>query len=89
MSYRLNWRAFLAFVHDVCMAAVAWVCIYWLRFNLDLREPFLSDMWSTLAWILPLQAAIFLSLGLYRGFGASQASRICSASSMRRDSARS
>ena len=67
MSYRLNWRAFLAFVHDVCMAAVAWVCIYWLRFNLDLREPFLSDMWSTLAWILPLQAAIFLSLGLYRG----------------------
>jgi FlaA1/EpsC-like NDP-sugar epimerase len=49
------------------MAAIAWVGIYWLRFNLDLREPFLSDMWSTLAWILPLQAAIFLSLGLYRG----------------------
>ncbi|HSQ82252.1 MAG TPA: nucleoside-diphosphate sugar epimerase/dehydratase [Casimicrobiaceae bacterium] len=24
-------------------------------------------MWSTLAWILPLQATIFLSLGLYRG----------------------
>ncbi len=67
MSYRLNWRAFLAFVHDVCMAAIAWVGIYWLRFNLDLREPFVSDMWSTLAWILPLQAAIFLSLGLYRG----------------------
>src|SRR5690348_1612996 len=67
MTHRLNWRASLAFVHDVCMAAIAWVGIYWLRFNLDLREPFLSDMWSTLAWILPLQAAIFLSLGLYRG----------------------
>ena len=67
MTYRLNWRASLAFVHDVCMAAIAWVTIYSLRFNLELREPFLSDMWSTLAWILPLQAAIFLSLGLYRG----------------------
>jgi FlaA1/EpsC-like NDP-sugar epimerase len=67
MISRFNWRASLAFVHDVCMAVVAWVGIFWLRFNLDLREPFLTDMWATLAWILPLQAAIFLSLGLYRG----------------------
>ncbi|HLW12043.1 MAG TPA: nucleoside-diphosphate sugar epimerase/dehydratase [Casimicrobiaceae bacterium] len=67
MTPRLNWRASLAFAHDVCMAAVAWVGIYWLRFNLELREPFVTDMWGTLAWILPLQAAIFLSLGLYRG----------------------
>jgi len=44
MTYRLNWRATLAFVHDVCMAAIAWGGIYWLRFNLELREPFLSDM---------------------------------------------
>ena len=67
MTLRFNWRAALAFVHDVCMTAVAWTAIYWLRFNLDLREPFVGDMWSTLAWILPLQATIFLSLGLYRG----------------------
>jgi FlaA1/EpsC-like NDP-sugar epimerase len=67
MIPRPNWRASLAFVHDVCMAAVAWAGIYWLRFNLELREPFLSDMWATLTWIMPLQAAIFLSLGLYRG----------------------
>src|SRR6478735_7542215 len=67
MTPRLNWRASLAFVHDACMAAIAWAGIYWLRFNLDLREPFLTDMRFTLAWILPLQAAIFLALGLYRG----------------------
>ena len=67
MTPRLNWRAALAFLHDVCVAAIAWVGIYALRFNLDVREPFLSDMWFTLAWILPLQAVIFLSLGLYRG----------------------
>jgi FlaA1/EpsC-like NDP-sugar epimerase len=67
MIPRVNWRASLAFLHDVCMAGVAWVGIYWLRFNLELREPFITDMWSTLAWVVPMQASIFLSLGLYRG----------------------
>src|SRR6476620_6039494 len=67
MALHLNWRASLAFLHDACMAAIAWAGIYWLRFNLDLREPFLTDMRFTLAWILPLQAGIFLALGLYRG----------------------
>jgi len=67
MTFRPNWRAALAFLHDTCMAAIAWTGIYWLRFNLDLREPFVGDMWFTLAWVLPLQAAIFLALGLYRG----------------------
>ena len=41
--------------------------MYWLRFNLDLREPYLADMLWSLAWIVPLQAAIFLAFGLYRG----------------------
>ena len=67
MTPRFNWRAALAFAHDICMTAIAWAAIYWLRFNLELREPFVGDMWSTLAWIVPLQATIFLSLGLYRG----------------------
>ncbi len=67
MNNRNNWRSALAFVHDVVAAALAWTMLYWLRFNLDMKEPFLADMWWTLAWILPLQAAIFLALGLYRG----------------------
>ena len=56
-----------AFVHDVCAAALAWAAIYWLRFNLDFSNPYYPDMSWTLAWILPLQAAIFLAFGLYRG----------------------
>src|SRR5438874_13524623 len=40
---------------------------YWLRYNLELHEPQLSDMLQTLAWVLPLQAGIFLAFGLYRG----------------------
>ena len=67
MKVRANWRAWLAFVHDVAAAAIAWLGLYWLRFNLDLQQPHLTDMWRTLAWVLPLQATIFLAFGLYRG----------------------
>ncbi len=67
MRNLFNARSLLAFIHDVCAAAVAWAAMYWLRFNLDLQEPYFADMWLTLAWILPLQAAIFIALGLYRG----------------------
>jgi FlaA1/EpsC-like NDP-sugar epimerase len=67
MMIRPGWRGFLAFAHDVCAAALAWVAMYWLRFNLDIPGPFYADMWWTLAWILPMQAAIFYALGLYRG----------------------
>jgi FlaA1/EpsC-like NDP-sugar epimerase len=67
MRVSANWRAWLAFIHDVLVAAVAWIGLYWLRFNLDLHEPQLSDMWRTLVWVLPLQAMIFLAFGLYRG----------------------
>src|SRR5215467_2306051 len=67
MKLSATLRVWLAFVHDVCAAAVAWGGLYWLRFNLDLHEPQLTDMWRTLAWVLPLQAIIFLAFGLYRG----------------------
>jgi FlaA1/EpsC-like NDP-sugar epimerase len=62
-----NWRAWLAFLHDLCAAALAWAAIYWLRFNLGFSEPYYPDMIWTLAWIVPLQGAIFLAFGLYRG----------------------
>ncbi len=62
-----NGRSLLAFVHDVCATALAWAAMYWLRFNLDLHEPYLADLAITLAWILPLQAVLFIAFGLYRG----------------------
>src|SRR5947208_8886759 len=67
MKVSANWRSRLAFLHDVAAAAIAWTGLYWLRFNLDLHQPHLADMWRTLVWVLPLQAAIFLAFGLYRG----------------------
>src|SRR5512142_2014428 len=62
-----NWRAWLAFAHDILAAGVAWLAMYWLRFNLDEHAPYLTDMLWTLAWILPIQGGIFLAFGLYRG----------------------
>jgi FlaA1/EpsC-like NDP-sugar epimerase len=67
MTLAFNWRASLAFAHDICAAALAWMAIFWLRFNLDLHDHYVGDAWYTLVWILPLQATIFLALGLYRG----------------------
>jgi FlaA1/EpsC-like NDP-sugar epimerase len=67
MKVSTNWRSWLAFLHDVAAAAIAWTGLYWLRFNLDLHQPQFADMWRTLVWVLPLQAIIFLAFGLYRG----------------------
>ena len=62
-----NWRAWLAFAHDVGAAALAWALIYWLRFSFDAQAPYRSEMLRTLAFMLPMQAGIFLVFGLYRG----------------------
>src|SRR5512144_795491 len=67
MTLPRNWRAYLAFAHDVAAAAVAWLAMYWLRFNLDEHVPYLTDMLLTLVWVMPLQGSIFLAFGLYRG----------------------
>src|ERR1700681_1342836 len=67
MTKPKNYRAWLAFCHDVAATALAWAAMYLVRFNLDFKEPYLADMVATLAWILPLQGTIFIAFGLYRG----------------------
>ena len=63
----LDPRSFAALAHDVVAAALAWSAAYWLRFNLDIPEPFFEAMLASLAWVIPLQCAAFLAFGLYRG----------------------
>ena len=67
MTGNFNWRTSLAFAHDVGAAAVAWIAVYSLRVSLDAELPYRGEMLRTLAFILPLQATIFLIFGLYRG----------------------
>ena len=63
----LDPRALAAFAHDVVAAALAWTAAYWLRFNLDIPQPFQEAMWASVIWVVPLQSAFFLAFGLYRG----------------------
>ena len=56
MKHPQNFRAWLAFVHDLVVAALAWASMYYLRYGLEFREPFIADIGRTLVWILPLQA---------------------------------
>ena len=67
MKPNFNWRTSLAFLHDVLAAAVAWGALWWTRFSFDLPAPFADDMLQSMAWVVPMQAAIFLAFGLYRG----------------------
>ncbi len=60
-------RSLAAFSHDAFVAIAAWVLSFYLRFNFDVPENFMSSMVDVLAWLLPLQCALFWSFGLYRG----------------------
>ena len=63
----MNPRTLAAFAHDVAAATLAWWLAFWLRFNLDVPANFQHVFWVTLAWAVPLQAAVFWMFGLYRG----------------------
>lgn len=62
-----NWRALLAFVHDVLAVVAAWVAAFSLRFNLDLPSPYDAMAVESAICVVPLYALIFLAFGLYRG----------------------
>jgi FlaA1/EpsC-like NDP-sugar epimerase len=63
----INPRTFLALLHDVIVAAVAWVAAYLLRFNFSIPAEHMQHMWQSVLWVAPLQGAVFITYGLYRG----------------------
>ena len=67
MLQRINWRASVAFLHDVAAAAAAWALAYLLRFNLELHEPYSGAMLANLGWVVAAQTGICLWLRMYRG----------------------
>jgi FlaA1/EpsC-like NDP-sugar epimerase len=67
MAMKHNWRTLLAFAHDLTATAAAWLVAFWLRFNFDVPEPYTALAMDTLPWVVVIYAAIFVSLGLYRG----------------------
>jgi FlaA1/EpsC-like NDP-sugar epimerase len=63
----INPRTFLALLHDIIVAAFALVAAYLLRFNFSIPPEHLQNMWQSVIWIAPLQGAVFIAYGLYRG----------------------
>ncbi len=63
----INPRTFFALLHDVIVATVAWVAAYLLRFNFSIPAEHLQHMWQAVLWVAPLQGAVFIAYGLYRG----------------------
>jgi FlaA1/EpsC-like NDP-sugar epimerase len=60
-------RTVAIILHDILVAAFAWLAAYWLRFNLAVPHEFQAAALSTLIWVVPLQAVVFWRFGLYRG----------------------
>jgi len=63
----LNWRAWLAFAHDLVACAAAWLGAYWLRFTPELPDYYMDQAVNALPWVVLVHAVLFWSFGLYRG----------------------
>ncbi len=63
----VNPRSALAFLHDVLAAGAAWLVAFWFRFNFDIQTEYLPVMWTTIGWVMALDALCFWLFGLYRG----------------------
>lgn len=63
----INPITFVALLHDVAMASLAWFLAYLLRFNFSIPAEFFASLVQTLPLAVALQAFVFVYMGLYRG----------------------
>ncbi len=63
----INPLTFLALLHDVTVASLAWFAAYLLRFNFAIPAEHVQHMVQSIVWVVPLQGTVFISYGLYRG----------------------
>ena len=60
-------RTLLAIIHDLVAATAAWLAAFWLRFNLELPEPYDELALKSLPYVVMLYGFVFFASGLYRG----------------------
>ncbi len=63
----INPLTFLALLHDIAVAAFVWFAAYLLRFNFAIPPEHFQYMLQSIVWVAPLQGAVFVIFGLYRG----------------------
>jgi FlaA1/EpsC-like NDP-sugar epimerase len=66
-SLPLSRRAQLVFAFDLAAAALCWLLAFSLRFNFEVPDDYLGLALSSLLWVVPLHALVFVLVGLYRG----------------------
>jgi FlaA1/EpsC-like NDP-sugar epimerase len=66
-QFLINLRSFSAFLHDLVAAYIAWQLSFLLRFNFVVPNDFNVHLNQTVFWVVLLQVAVFISLGLYQG----------------------
>lgn len=64
---QINLLTSVALLHDIVVAGFAWWFAYLLRFNFSIPVDHRLQMIQSLLWVIPLQAALFVFFGLYRG----------------------
>ena len=65
---RILFNRWAAFIHDLCWVPLAFLFAYWFRFNLDeIPVIYFKGFLFLSATSLPVYAAVFWFLGLYRG----------------------
>ena len=60
-------RQLVAFLHDVCMAAAAFLIALFLRLGTDAWTLFITSLWSPMLVFTCICGLVFLTTGLYRG----------------------
>jgi FlaA1/EpsC-like NDP-sugar epimerase/UDP-N-acetylmuramyl pentapeptide phosphotransferase/UDP-N-acetylglucosamine-1-phosphate transferase len=65
----LNPRAPTALAYDMIAVAISWSALFWVRFNSNFDSAIYSgsDVMRSLLYAVPIHAAVFLAMGLYRG----------------------
>ncbi len=65
----MNPRAPTALTYDLCAVVLSWAALFWVRFNsnFDTANYAASDVVRSLFYVLPIHAAVFVAMGLYRG----------------------
>jgi len=63
----INPLTFFALLHDIAVAAFVWFAAYLLRFNFAIPPEYFQYMLQSIVWVVPLQGAVFVAYGLYRG----------------------
>lgn len=67
MLFHLVAKRTLAVLHDLAAVIACWFLAYWLRFNLDIPEPYLGGAWRAMVPVFAIYAPACWYFGLYRG----------------------